>query len=85
MKRAIEFKEMIKVLHQIVVEVDDEKDIDFICSLEGHSIDDILEDISREDNIKILEVNENYSEEFEEEVEYWDDYWTDSEKERFGD
>lgn len=84
MKRAVEFKETIDVRHQIVVEVGNEEDIDFISSLEGRSIDEILIDISKEDDIKILEVNEDYSLESNEDVEYWDDYWTDREKEQFG-
>lgn len=82
MKRAIEFEEMVKIKHQVIVEVADDNEIDNICELTGNSFDEILMQIEDNTNAKILEINENYVTDGNG-LEFYDDYWTDNEEKRF--
>lgn len=83
MKRAIEFEEVIKVRHQVVVEVSSEEELDTVCGLTGDSFDDILLQIENDTDAEVLESNEEYFTDSEDELEYYNDYWTDTEKARF--
>lgn len=83
MKRAIEFEEVIKVRHQIIVEVGSEEELNTICGLSGDSFDDILLQIDNDTDAEVLESNEEYFVENEDGLGYYDDYWTDTEAERF--
>lgn len=85
MKRAIEYKENVEVMHQVIVEVDDEDTLDTICNITGDSFGEILDKISDEPGVKILESNEEYCVDSDEPIEYYDDYWTDNEAGRFPD
>lgn len=82
MKRVIEFEEMVKIKHRVIVEVTDDNEIDNICELTGNSFDEILMQIEDNTNAKILEINENYVTDGNG-LEFYDDYWTDNEEKRF--
>ncbi len=77
MKWIIEVEEMVKVLHQVVVEIEDDSQIDEALNNVGNrccDLDTFVDDIS--DIIPIIEVNEEYYSETES-LEYSDDYEAD--------